>query len=51
MQETFGPAAAVTRVADAEATISLANATEFGLSAALWTSDLANAENRRLHML
>ena len=44
VEETFGPAAAVIRVADAEAAISIANSTEFGLGAALWTSNLSNAE-------
>jgi succinate-semialdehyde dehydrogenase/glutarate-semialdehyde dehydrogenase len=42
-EETFGPAAAVIRVRDAEEAIELANATEFGLGAALWTRDLARA--------
>jgi succinate-semialdehyde dehydrogenase/glutarate-semialdehyde dehydrogenase len=42
-EETFGPAAAVIRVRDAEEAISLANATEFGLGAALWTRDLDRA--------
>jgi succinate-semialdehyde dehydrogenase / glutarate-semialdehyde dehydrogenase len=42
-EETFGPAAAVLRVADAEAAIDMANATEFGLGASLWTRDLARA--------
>jgi succinate-semialdehyde dehydrogenase/glutarate-semialdehyde dehydrogenase len=39
-EETFGPAAAVIRVRDAEEAITLANATEFGLGAALWTRDI-----------
>ncbi|MBV7483880.1 aldehyde dehydrogenase family protein [Bordetella sp. BOR01] len=43
MEETFGPAAAIIRVADAEQAVAVANATEFGLGAALWTSDLARA--------
>ncbi len=42
-EETFGPAAAVIRVRDADEAIRLANATEFGLGAALWTSDLTRA--------
>ena len=42
-EETFGPAAAVIRVRDAEEAIVLANATEFGLGAALWTGDLDKA--------
>lgn len=44
IEETFGPAAAVIRVANAEAAIQVANATEFGLGAALWTSDMARAQ-------
>lgn len=39
-EETFGPVAAVMRVKDTEAAIRLANATEFGLGAALWTRDV-----------
>ncbi|TCO80560.1 succinate-semialdehyde dehydrogenase/glutarate-semialdehyde dehydrogenase [Plasticicumulans lactativorans] len=39
-EETFGPVAAVIRVPDAEEAVRLANATEFGLGASLWTSDL-----------
>jgi succinate-semialdehyde dehydrogenase/glutarate-semialdehyde dehydrogenase len=46
IEETFGPAAAILRVKDADEAIALANATEFGLAAALWTGDLARA--RRL---
>ena len=38
-EETFGPAAAILRVADADAAVELANGTEFGLGAALWTGD------------
>ncbi|MFC8419846.1 NAD-dependent succinate-semialdehyde dehydrogenase [Streptomyces sp. NPDC057236] len=45
-EETFGPVAAITRVADADEAIALANRTEYGLGAALWTSDLDRA--RRL---
>jgi succinate-semialdehyde dehydrogenase / glutarate-semialdehyde dehydrogenase len=45
-QETFGPAAAVVRARDAADAIRLANATPFGLGAALWTADIGNA--RRL---
>ena len=42
-EETFGPVAAILRVANAYAAIDLANGTEFGLGAALWTSDLGQA--------
>ena len=43
-EETFGPAAAILRVAGADEAVALANATEFGLGAALWTG---NAERGR----
>ncbi|WP_353174697.1 NAD-dependent succinate-semialdehyde dehydrogenase, partial [Paracandidimonas soli] len=43
-EETFGPVAAIIRAADTEDAIRIANATEFGLGAALWTSDLSAAE-------
>ncbi|MBF8184268.1 NAD-dependent succinate-semialdehyde dehydrogenase [Nonomuraea sp. K274] len=38
-EETFGPVASVTRVNDAAEAVELANRTEYGLGAALWTSD------------
>ena len=38
-EETFGPVAAIIRVASTEDAIRLANQTEFGLGAALWTED------------
>jgi succinate-semialdehyde dehydrogenase/glutarate-semialdehyde dehydrogenase len=49
-EETFGPLAAVIRVPDAEAAIRTANATEYGLGAALWTGDPVRARDltRRL---
>ena len=43
-EETFGPAAAVIRVRDAAEAIRLANQTEYGLGAALWTGDVANGQ-------
>lgn len=42
-EETFGPAAAIVRVPDADAAVAHANATEFGLGAGLWTQDLDRA--------
>ncbi|WP_265516812.1 NAD-dependent succinate-semialdehyde dehydrogenase [Nitratireductor luteus] len=45
-EETFGPAAAIVRVPDAERAIDYANRSEFGLGAALWTADIELA--RRL---
>jgi acyl-CoA reductase-like NAD-dependent aldehyde dehydrogenase len=42
-QETFGPAAAVTRAHDYEHAIALANASTFGLGANLWTSNMHRA--------
>lgn len=44
-EETFGPVAAITRVADAEEAVRLANQTEYGLGAALWTNDLGRADS------
>lgn len=42
-EETFGPAAAILRVADEREALQVANGTPFGLGAALWTRDLARA--------
>ncbi len=42
-EETFGPAAAILRVADATEAVRVANGTPFGLGAALWTADLDRA--------
>ncbi len=44
VEETFGPAAAVIRVADEDEALAVANATEFGLGAALWSGDLPRAQ-------
>ncbi|KSV63266.1 NAD-dependent succinate-semialdehyde dehydrogenase [Ensifer adhaerens] len=44
-EETFGPVAAIIRVKDAKEAVALANQTEFGLGAALWTSDLKRARS------
>jgi len=39
IEETFGPAAAVLRLGSVEQAIQLANETEFGLGASVWTRD------------
>ncbi|MBW3664074.1 MAG: NAD-dependent succinate-semialdehyde dehydrogenase [Actinobacteria bacterium] len=43
-EETFGPVAAVITVADDDDAVAIANSTEFGLGASLWTRDLDRAE-------
>jgi succinate-semialdehyde dehydrogenase/glutarate-semialdehyde dehydrogenase len=43
-EELFGPVAALFRVPSFEAALELANATSFGLGAAIWTRDPAEAE-------
>src|SRR5690606_29171107 len=42
-EEVFGPLLAVIPFDDAEEAVRLANATEFGLSSAVWTSNLSTA--------
>ena len=43
-EETFGPVAALIRARDADHAIDIANHTEYGLGAALWSRDLAAAK-------
>ena len=49
-EETFGPVAAVIRVNDPESAVTLANQSEFGLGASLWSRDISRARDlaRRL---
>ncbi|MBS7532472.1 NAD-dependent succinate-semialdehyde dehydrogenase [Ancylobacter sonchi] len=42
-EEIFGPVAPIIRVRDAEQAVAVANDTEYGLGAALWTGDLSRA--------
>lgn len=43
-EETFGPVLPIMRVSDAEAAVRLANDSEYGLSASIFTSDLKRGE-------
>ncbi len=43
-EELFGPVAAIMTASDATHAVSLANGTDFGLSAALWTRDAARGQ-------
>ena len=43
-EETFGPVAAIMVVRDADEAVTVANDTEYGLGANLWTEDIALAE-------
>jgi acyl-CoA reductase-like NAD-dependent aldehyde dehydrogenase len=44
-EETFGPVAAVIRAANPDEAVRLANDTEYGLGAALWTRDIPRARD------
>ncbi len=43
-EETFGPVAALTVARDADHAVELANGSDYGLSGALWTGDVARGE-------
>lgn len=43
-EETFGPVAPITIVENESEAVKLANASEFGLGASIWTKDLAKAD-------
>jgi succinate-semialdehyde dehydrogenase/glutarate-semialdehyde dehydrogenase len=43
-EETFGPAAAILRVTDEDQAVHVANDTDFGLGASIWTEDLERGE-------
>ncbi|TVP89833.1 MAG: NAD-dependent succinate-semialdehyde dehydrogenase [Thioalkalivibrio sp.] len=43
-EETFGPVAAVSRAADADDAVALANASRYGLGGSVWTTDRARGE-------
>jgi succinate-semialdehyde dehydrogenase/glutarate-semialdehyde dehydrogenase len=43
-EETFGPAAALIRAADAEEAVALANRSRYGLGAAVWTRSIQRGE-------
>jgi succinate-semialdehyde dehydrogenase/glutarate-semialdehyde dehydrogenase len=50
-EETFGPVLPIMAVADAEEALRLANDTEYGLTASIWTRDPETAERLRGRLL
>jgi aldehyde dehydrogenase (NAD+) len=44
-EEIFGPVLAVMKFADVDEAVALANRTDFGLAAGIWTRDIAKAHN------
>jgi len=50
-EELFGPVASIIPVADEAEAIAVANCTDFGLSGAVWTQDLARGERIAAEML
>ncbi|MBX3640491.1 MAG: NAD-dependent succinate-semialdehyde dehydrogenase [Nitrosomonas sp.] len=50
-EELFGPVAAIVRVNDANEAITLANRSQFGLGASIWTCDVKRGEDiaRKIH--
>jgi len=44
-EETFGPVAAVRRVADADEAVAVANSSVYGLGASVWTANVARGES------